>query len=118
MLFNSINFWRVTTAALFIAVLVLLFPWLGLGPDFELEDSAMQLVDSPTYGARFTFTVRNDGEAGDARVSGHLYLFERGGETEGDSIVIGVGEGETKSGELFIPLPQGQTVHDWRVDVD
>ncbi|RJQ44042.1 MAG: hypothetical protein C4534_07000 [Gaiellales bacterium] len=118
MLFNSINFWRLTSLALFAAVLVLLFPWLGLSPDFELETAEMQLVDSPTYGARFTFTVRNDGDAGDARVTCHLYLFERGGDTESDHIVIGVEGGQSKSGELFIPLPQGQTVHDWRVDVD
>lgn len=117
MLFNSINFWRLTTLALFVAVLVLLFPWLGFGPRFELESSKMELVDSPTYGARFDFTVRNEGEAGDAHVTCYLYLYERGGDSESDYTVIGIDAGEAKAGELFIPLPQGQPVHDWRVEV-
>lgn len=118
MLFKSINFWRFTSLALFVAVLVLLFPWLDFGPRFALESSRMELVTAPAYGANFTFTVKNDGGGGDAHVTCYLYLYERGGDTASDYTVIGLAEGETKSGELFIPLPQGQEVHDWRVDVD
>lgn len=117
MLLNNINFWRIMTAVFFVATLVLLFPWLDFGPDFTLESSDMEIVSEPTYGARFTFEVSNSGDAGDAHVSCFLYLYERGGDTEGDYIVIGIDGGETKSGELFIPLPDGQEVHDWRVEV-
>lgn len=118
MLLNNINFWRVLAALLFVAVLVLLFPWLGFGPDFTLVESDMEIVSSPDYGARFTFDIRNDGDDGDARVICHLYLFERGGDTKNDYVVIGVEGGATESGELFIALPDGQQVHDWRVEVN
>ncbi len=47
MLWNNINFWRVAAFAAFAAVLVLLFPYLKLEPDFVLESSDMQIVDSP-----------------------------------------------------------------------
>jgi hypothetical protein len=118
MLLNNINFWRIATALLFVAVLVLLFPWLDFGPDFTLESSSMEIVNEPLYGARFIFEVNNDGDAGDAHVTCYLYLFERGGDTESDYVVVGVEENTTESGELFIPLPDGQQVHDWRVEVD
>ncbi|MHB0915154.1 MAG: hypothetical protein ACYC5A_01885 [Thermoleophilia bacterium] len=117
MLFSSINFWRLTTMLLFAAVLVLLFPWLGLGPDFTLEESSMEIVEAPLYGANFTFTVSNSGDSGEARVACFLYLYERGGDTKDDYTVIGIDAGATESGELFIPLPQGQKIHDWRVEV-
>ena len=78
MLLNSLNFWRITALALFVAVLVLLFPYLKIGPSFTLESSQMEIVEEPTYGAHFDFTVNNDGRAGDARVTGYLYLFEAG----------------------------------------
>lgn len=117
MLWRNINFWRVTTFGLFAAVLVLAFINMGVKPKFMLESSSMELQQSPEYGALFKFTIRNDGAGGDAYVNGHVYLYERGGDTETDYTVLGVNEGETKSGELFIPLRPGQTVHDWRVEI-
>jgi hypothetical protein len=77
----------------------------------------MEIVTSPVYGARFTFEVSNDGDDGEAHVTCLLYLFERGGDTESDYVVIGIEEGVTESGELLIPLPEGQQIHDWRVEV-
>lgn len=118
MLWNSINFWRITAVVLFIAVLALLFPYLGTSPRFVLESSDMQVVNSPEYGALFTFAVSNEGRGGDAYVTCRVYLNERGGDSEEDYTVLGINSGETDSGELFIQLRPDQTVHDWRVEID
>lgn len=117
MLWHNINFWRVTTFGLFGAVLIFAFLNMGVGPKFMLESSSMELVKEPQYGALFKFTIRNEGAGGDAYVNGYLYLYERGGDTETDYTTVGINSGETKSGELFIPLRPGQTVHDWRVEI-
>ena len=118
MLWNNINFWRFAAFALFAAVLVLGFPYLQLEPDFALESSDVQLVDSPEYGARCSFSVSNGGKDGEAYITCHLYLYERGGDSVDDYTVLGINSGETDSGEIFIPLKDGQTVHDWRVEVN
>jgi hypothetical protein len=118
MLWNNINFWRVAAFVLFAAVLALSWPYLGLSPRYELRSSDMQVVQAPEYGARFTFTVANEGKRdGEAYVTCHLYLDDRGGDTEDDYVVLGINKGDEKSGELFIPLRPGRTVHDWRIEV-
>lgn len=119
MIWSNINFWRLASLALFIAVLILLYPHLGLGPRIVLEDSNVELVETPQHGAKCTFTVRNEGGSdGEAYVSCHLYLYQRGGDMEEDYTLMGVNSGDSKSGELFIPLNPGQTVHDWQVMVE
>ena len=118
MLWRNINFWRIAALALFAAVLVLAFPHLKTSPRFSLESSNMEIVSEPEYGARFTFSVSNDGRSGDAYVTCRTYLYERGGEMEEDYTVMGISSGETDSGELFMPLRPGQTVHDWLVVVE
>ncbi len=119
MLWNNINFWRLASFVLFAAVLALAWPHLDLAPRFVLRSSDMEIVQAPEYGARFTFTVANEGGSdGEAYVTCHVYLYERGGDTEDDYTVLGINAGEEKNGELFIPLIPGQTVHDWRVEVD
>lgn len=117
MLWRNLNFWRLTTGAVFAVILVFAFSSMGLEPKFILVDSSMELKNEPQYGALFKFTVRNDGASGDAYVNGNLYLYERGGDTETDYTTMGVNSGETKSGELFIPLRPGQSVHDWRIEL-
>jgi len=118
LLWKNINFWRITTFALFIAALALAFPLLNIGPHFVLDDSSMQIVDSPKHGALFSYTIRNDGKSGgEVMVNFHAYLYERGGDSEDDYKTIGVNAGETKSGEFFMELRPGQTVHDWRVEL-
>jgi hypothetical protein len=118
MLWNNINFWRLAALVLFGAVLILAFPHLKPGPRFKLEASSMEIQSEPKYGALFRYTIRNDGGAGgEAYVNFHAYLYERGGDSEDDYIVIGINAGETKSGEFFMPLRPGQTVHDWRIEI-
>lgn len=118
MIWSNINFWRVASFALFAAVLVLIFPHLKLEPDFTLESSSVELVDSPEYGAKCTFTVSNSGKGGEAYVTCHVYLYERGGDAVDDYTLLGINSGETDSGEIFIPLREGQSIHDWRVEVN
>lgn len=118
MLWKSLKFWRIATLILFIAVLALAYPNLKSGPKFVLEDSGMEIVDSPKHGALFKYKVKNDGTSGgDVFVNFHAYLYERGGDAEDDYTTIGVNAGETKSGEFFMPLRPDQSVHDWRVEV-
>lgn len=117
MLWRNINFWRVTTFGLTAVLLFFAFTNIGVAPKFDLQDSRMELVEAPQYGARFHFTISNEGADGDAYVNCHLYLYERGGDTQTDYTTLGISSGETKSGELFIPLRPGQSVHDWRVEI-
>lgn len=118
MLWKSLNFWRIATFVLFIAVLALAFPNLKSGPEFVLEDSGMQIVETPSHGALFSYKVRNEGTSGgDTFVNFHAYLYERGGDAEEDYKTIGVNGGETKTGEFFMPLRPNQSVHDWRVEL-
>jgi len=118
LLWKNINFWRIATFALFIAVLALAFPLLKTDPHFVLDDSSMQIVESPTYGALFKYSIRNDGKSGgEAYVNFHVYLYERGGDQEDDYKTVGVNSGETESGEFFMGLRPGQSVHDWRVEI-
>jgi len=118
MLWKSLNFWRIATLALFIAVLALAFPLLKSGPKFVLEDSSMEIVESPTHGALFKYKVKNEGTSGgDTFVNFHAYLYERGGDSEDDYTTIGVNAGETKTGEFFMPLRTSQPVHDWRIEL-
>ncbi|MBE0430012.1 MAG: hypothetical protein IBX61_09125 [Thermoleophilia bacterium] len=117
MIWHNINFWRVASFGLFAMVLFFVFLEMGVKPKFTIEASSMEIVESPEYGALFKFTIRNDGRAGDAYVNCYLYLYERGGDKQSDYIVLGIDSGQSKSGELFIPLRPGQTVHDWRVEI-
>ncbi len=118
MLWPNLNFWRIAALALFIAVLALAFPLLKTGPHFVLEDSSMRIVETPKHGALFRYTITNDGgSGGNAYVNFHAYLYERGGDTEDDYKLVGINAGETKSGEFFMELRPGQTVHDWRVEL-
>ena len=117
MLWRNINFWRLTSFGLFAVVLAFVFVNMGTAPKFVLQESSMELKEQPRYGALFKFTITNEGADGDAYVNGHLYLYERGGDTETDYTMVGINSGQTKSGELFIPLRPGQTVHDWRIDI-
>ncbi len=118
MLWKSLNFWRVAAIVLFIAVLALAFPLLKSGPHFVLEDSSMQIVESPSHGTLFKYTIRNDGKSGgEVYVNFHAYLYERGGDQEDDYKTVGVNAGETVSGEFFMQLRPGQTVHDWRIEL-
>ncbi|MHB0867401.1 MAG: hypothetical protein ACYC6B_08420 [Thermoleophilia bacterium] len=117
MLWRNLNFWRLTTFALFAVILIIAFRGMGVAPKFILEDSSMELRQEPQYGALFRFTIRNEGAGGDAYVNGNVYLYERGGDTETDYTTMGINADETKSGELFIPLRPGQTVHDWRIEI-
>lgn len=119
MLWRSLNFWRIATFCLFAAVLALSYPLLNPGAKFQLQDSSMQIVnDGSRYGALFKYTVRNDGsDGGEAHVNFHAYLYDRGGDSDDDYTTIGVNAGGTKSGEFFMPLVPGQTVHDWRVEI-
>lgn len=117
MLWRNINFWRVSTFGLFAVVLVFAFYNMSISPKFVLQSSDMVIKQEPQYGAQFYFTIKNEGSSGDAYVNCNVYLYERGGDTETDYTVLGINKGETKSGELFIPLRPGQTVHDWRVEV-
>jgi hypothetical protein len=117
MIWKNINVWRLTALGLFGIILVFAFLNMGVAPKFSIEASSMELVQEPQYGARFHFTIKNEGAGGDAYVNCHLYLYERGGDTETDYTTLGVNSGETKDGELFIPLRPGQTVHDWRVEI-
>jgi hypothetical protein len=119
MLWSNINFWRLTSLVFFITVLVLAYPHLGREPRFVLDSTNVEIVDAPEHGAKCSFTVRNEGGSdGDAYISCHLYLYERGGDTEEDYTVLGVNSGESKSGEIFIPLGPNQTIHDWQVLID
>lgn len=118
MLWNNINFWRISAFIMFAAVLILAFPHLKTGPRFVLESSSMEITDTPRYGALFKFTINNEGRSGEVYVSCNAYLYERGGDYESDYTVLGINSGETKSGQLFIPLRPGQTAHDWRVEVN
>lgn len=119
MLWNNINFWRLAAFGMFAAVLILAFPLLKTGPRFMLESSSMELVSSPQNGALFKFTVKNEGRSsGDVYVSCNVFLYERGGEYESDYTVMGINAGETEEGSLLIPLRPGQTVHDWKVEVN
>jgi len=118
MLWRSLQFWRIAAIALFIAVLALIYPLLKTGPHFVIEDSSMQVVDSPSHGALFKYTISNDGDSGgEAYINFHCYLYERGGDQEDDYETVGVNAGETKSGEFFMELRPGQTVHDWRIEL-
>ena len=118
MIWNSLKFWRVAAIVLFIAVLALAFPLLKIGTHFVIEDSSMQIVESPSHGALFRYTIKNDGASGgEAYVNFYAYLYERGGDSEDDYKTAGVNAGETKSGEFFMELRPGQTVHDWRVEL-
>lgn len=118
MLWKNINFWRIATLALFVAVLALAYPLMKPGPKFRLEESDMRVVETPSHGALFKYKVKNDGSSGgDTFVNFHVYLYERGGDSEDDYVIIGVNAGETKEGEFFMPLRPGQTVHDWRVEL-
>ena len=118
MLWNNLKFWRVAAFAMFVAVLALAFPYLKPGPHFVLEDSSMQLVDSPKHGALFKYTVKNDGSSGgEIDVNFHCYLYERGGDQEDDYETVGVNAGEAKSGEFFMELRPGESVHDWRIEL-
>ena len=118
MLWNNLTFWRITAISLFIAVLVLAFPMIKAEPRFVLNDSSMEIIDSPKHGARFRYTGTNKGDSGgEAFVNFHAYLYERGGDQEDDYKTVGVNPGETKSGEFFMELRPGQTVHDWRIEI-
>jgi uncharacterized protein (DUF58 family) len=117
MLWRNINFWRGSTLVLFGVTLVFAFMYMGATPKFRIESSSMEIVEQPQHGALFKFSVRNDGKSGDAYVNCYAYLYERGGDEETDYTVLGINSGETKSGELFVPLRPGQTVHDWRVEI-
>jgi hypothetical protein len=118
MIWRSLNFWRVAAIVLFIAVLALSFPLIKRGPHFVLEDSSMQVVEAPSHGALFKYTIKNDGSSGgEAYVNFHAYLYERGSDSEDDYKTVGVNPGETKSGEFFMELRPGQTVHDWRIEL-
>jgi hypothetical protein len=118
MIWNSLTFWRIAAIGLFIAVLALAFPLLKTGPHFVLDDSSMQIVESPKHGALFKYTIHNDGDSsGEADINFHAYLYERGGDQEDDYKTVGANPGETKSGEFFMELRPGQTVHDWRIEI-
>ena len=118
MLWNNLRFWRIATLGLFVAVLALAYPNLKPSQHFVLEDSSMQIVDSPKHGALFRYAVTNDGtQGGEIDVNFHCYLYERGGDQEDDYERIGVNAGETKSGEFLMELRPGQTVHDWRIEL-
>lgn len=118
MLWKSINFWRIATLVLFVAVLAMAYPLIKPGPKFVLEASSMRVVDSPKHGALFTYTVKNEGSSGgDTFVNFHVYPYERGGDALDDYTTVGVNPGETKSGEFLLPLNPDQTVHDWRIEL-
>ncbi|MHB1361166.1 MAG: hypothetical protein ACYCW5_01025 [Thermoleophilia bacterium] len=118
MLWKNLKFWRLAAFGLFAAVLVLAYPHLKPGPHFVLEESNMEIVTSPQYGAKFTYTVKNDGGAGgETYVNFHCYLYDRGGDQEDDYETVGINSGETKSGEFFMQLRPGQPVHDWRIEL-
>ena len=118
MLWNNLTFWRIAAIGLFIAVLALAFPMIKAEPHFVLDDSSMEIINSPKQGALFRYTVTNRGDSdGEADINFHAYLYERGGDKEDDYKTVGVNAGETKSGEFFMELRPGQSVHDWRVEI-
>ncbi len=119
MLWRSLNFWRITAMALFVAVLILAFPLLKPGARFELRSSAMNIQRTGTkYGADFRYTVKNTGsDGGEVNVNFHAYLNDHGGESQDDYITIGINAGQSKSGQFFMPLIPGQKVHDWRIEI-
>lgn len=118
MLWGNLKFWRIAAIGLFVAVLALAYPLLKTGPHFMLEESNMQIVETPGHGALFTYTIKNDGDAGgETFVNFHAYLYDRGGDSEDDYKTVGINAGETKSGEFFMELRPGQTIHDWRIEL-
>ena len=118
MLWSSLKFWRFAALALFLAVLALAYPHLRPPTHFVLTSSSMQMQTGDRTGALFKYTVRNTGsEGGSINVNFHAYLYDRGGDSSDDYIAIGLNAGQTKSGQYFMRLQPGQTVHDWRIEL-
>ncbi|MHB8142862.1 MAG: hypothetical protein ACYDGX_04260 [Thermoleophilia bacterium] len=118
MLWSSLKFWRFSALVLFLAVLALAYPHVGPQTHFVLKSSSMEMQSGDRTGALFRYTVQNTGsQGGSVNVNFHAYLYDRGGDTDDDYVTIGVNAGQTKSGEYFMQLRPGQTVHDWRIEL-